>query len=67
VPPAPAHLVQFRLKPRPIGVQFRLKPRPIGVQLGMTVGHGLQFREHDGHITGHANLIGPGVPEQRRF
>jgi hypothetical protein len=56
VPPAPAHLVQFRLK-----------PRPIGVQLGMTVGHGLHFREHGGHITGHANLIGPGVPEQRRF
>jgi hypothetical protein len=47
--------------------QFRLKPRPVGVQFGVAVSHGLHFREHGGHITGHANLIGPGVPEQRRF
>jgi hypothetical protein len=34
---------------------------------GVAVSQGLQLIEHDGHIPRHADLIGPGVPEQRRF
>jgi hypothetical protein len=48
------HLFQFSALP----LQLRLELRPVGVQLGMTVGHGLQFIEHGGHIPRHADLIG---------
>jgi hypothetical protein len=34
---------------------------------GMPVSQGFQFIEHDGHAARHADLVGPGVPEQRRF
>jgi hypothetical protein len=48
-------------------VQFRLKPRPVGVQFGVTVGQGLQFIEHGGDVPRHADLIGLGVVGSKPF
>ena len=50
MPPAPPRLLQLRAKPSSVGVQF-----------GVTVSHGPQVLEHDGHIPRHADLIGLGV------
>jgi hypothetical protein len=62
-PPWPPRPYQFGARL----LQFRLKPRLVSMKGGMPVSQGFQFIEHDGHAARHADLVGPGVPEQRRF
>ena len=62
-PPWPPRPCQFSARL----LQFRLKPRLVGMKGGVAVSQGFQFIEHGCHVARHANLIGPGVPEQRRF
>jgi hypothetical protein len=38
-------------------VQFRLKPRLVGVKDSMPISQRLQFIEHHGHVARHADLI----------
>jgi hypothetical protein len=62
-PPWPPRPCQFSARL----FQLRLETRLVGMEGSMFVRRGFQFIEHDGHVARHADLIGPGVPEQRRF